>query len=270
MAFDLINGEFFREGEKVFATDFPERLLFSDYMRANRNRLMCSDEHYQLMVLLFQMHHLEVPEYMKSRGRELYRQVERALVRNKLYKSAKVSLHFFMQDQHVCYLVRLQAMNEADYELNAEGLLVEPFKKIVKAESPLSSLRLGSEPYWKIMESFRTSPSRVPLLINGKGCLLEAPARNLYLIGDQTVHTAAPCSGVYLDPLKETIRRISERAGFGFEENEFLDEEDLLSAGEAFLAGDLYGIQWIKGFGKKRYLNKAVRELSDRLSRETD
>jgi branched-subunit amino acid aminotransferase/4-amino-4-deoxychorismate lyase len=62
------------------------------------------------------------------------------------------------------------------------------------------------------------------------------------------------------------ISDICKKAGLGFQENELLTADDLLLADEAFLAGDLYGIQWIKAYESKRYLNKTIRLLNEQLN----
>lgn len=268
MVYDLIDGKFIKKGERVFGTEIPEQLLFTDSIRAIRNQLMFWNEHLALVNLQLQLLNLELPVFMKNEAKELKRQIERALVKNKLFKSARIDLYLYSGDQTISYLIRTGAIDSTRYELNQEGLVLVPFKKTFKAGSPLSSLRMGSEPYWKILKAFQSSSYTEPLLENEKGCLLEAPERNLYLIQGMNIHTVVPGSGVYIDPCRETIRKVSEQAGFSFYEDEFLDEEDLRQADEVFLAGDLYGLQWVKGIGKKRYLNKTVRKLNEFLNNE--
>lgn len=267
MTFDLIDGQFLKHGDKIFDTDIPDILLFSESIRAIRNRLMFWNEHMALINLQFQLLNQELPGFMKNDARELKRQIERTLVKNKLFKSARIDVFLYGNNKHISYLVRTRAIDSTFYELNHEGIGIEPFKRTFKAGSPLSSLRMGSDPYWKILRAFQSFLTE-PVLLNEKGCLLEAPERNLYLIQGMKVHAVAPGSGVYIDPARETIRKICEKAGLSFLEDEFLDEDDLLQADEVFLAGDLHGIQWVKGFGMKRYLCKTVRKINDLLNRE--
>jgi branched-chain amino acid aminotransferase len=226
------------------------------------------DEHIALISLQFQLLNKDLPEFIKNDARELKRQLERALVKNKLFKSARIDLFCYINNNTTSYWVRTLAIDSTFYELNKEGILIEVFKKIFKANSSLSSLRMGSDPYWKILTASRSSSITEAILENDKGCLLEVPERNLYLIQGMNIHTIASGSGVYIDPSRETIRKIGEQAGFSFHEDEFLDEDDLRLADEVFLAGDLYGIQWVKGFGKKRYLNRTIRKINDLLNRE--
>lgn len=268
MTFDLIDGHFIKQGEKVFGTEIAEQLLFTESIRAIRNRLMFWDEHLALMNLQFQLLNRKLPDFMKNNARELKRQIERTLVKNKFFKSAGIDVVLFENNRQISYLTRTRNIDSSFYELNHEGLIIDTFKRTVKASSPLSSLRMGSDPYWKILRAFQSSLTTESVLHNEKGCLLEAPGRNLYLIQGMNLHTVAPGSGVYIDPARDTILKISEKAGLSFQEDEFLDEDDLLHADEVFLAGDRYGIQWVKGFGMKRYLNKTVRKLNDLLNGE--
>jgi branched-subunit amino acid aminotransferase/4-amino-4-deoxychorismate lyase len=268
MVYDLIDGQFIKQGERIFGTEIPEQLLFTDSVRAIRNQLMFWNEHLALINLQLQLLNQELPVFMKNEAKELKRQIERTLVKNKLFKSARIDLHLYTNNQTISYLIRTKAIDSASYELNYEGIVLEPFKKTFKADSPLCALRMGSEPYWKILKAFQSSSFTEPILENAKGCLLEAPERNLYLIQGMNIHTTAPGSGVYIDPSRDAISKVCEQAGFSFHEDEFLDEDDLLQADEVFLAGDLYGIQWVKGIGMKRYLNKKIRKLNEFLNSE--
>lgn len=268
MVYDLINGQFIKQGEKIFGSEIAEQLLFSDSLRAVRNRLMFWNEHLTLINLQLQLLNREQPAFIQNQAKELKRQIERTLVKNKLFKSARIDIFVYADCRTINYLIRTKAIDSTSYELNQEGIVLMPFKKTFKARSPLSSLRMGSEPYWKILKSFQSSSPAEFVLINEKGCLLEASERNLFLIQGFNIHTVVPDAGVYLDPSRETVRKISEQAGFTFQEDEFLDENDLRQADEVFLAGDLFGIQWVKGIGKKRYLNKTTRKLNDLLNNE--
>jgi branched-chain amino acid aminotransferase len=269
MVYDLIDGQFVKQGDKIFGTEIPEYLLFTESIRAIRNQLMFWNEHIALINFQFQLLNKELPGFIKNDARELKRQIERTLVKNKLFKSARIDLFFSINNNTISYRIRTIAIDSTFYELNKEGIIIEVFKKIFKANSSLSSLRMGSDPYWKILKASQSSLNTEAILENGKGCLLEAPERNLYLIQEMNIHTiASGGSGVYIDPSRETIKKISEQAGFSFHEDEFLDEDDLRQADEVFLAGDLHGVQWVKGFGKKRYLNKAIRKINDLLNNE--
>lgn len=270
MVFDLIDGQFIKQGEKAFGTELPEQLLFMESFRAIRNRLMFWDEHQALLSLQFQLLNRVLPEFLKNDARELKRQIERTLVKNKFFKSARIDLYLYSSNKGLSYLVRAKAIDSTAYELNQEGIIIEPFSRTFKAGSPLSSLRMGSEPYWKILKAFQASFGPEPVLQNEKGCLLEAPERNLYLIRGTTVHTVLPGSGLYINPARETIRKICTKADLSFKEDEFLDDDDLLRADEVFLAGDLHGIQWIKGFEMKRYLNKTTRKINELLNQEVN
>ena len=268
MVYDLIDGQFVKRGEKIFGSEIREQLLFADSMRAIRNQVLFWDEHCALMNLHFQLLNRKPPDFLINKARELKRQIERMMVKNKFFKSTRIDLVLFESGDQTCYLTRAGAIDSTSYELNQEGIILTIFDRISKASSPLSSLRMGSDPYWKILRAFQSSCLTEMVLQNEKGCLLEAPERNLYVVQGMEVHTVGAGSGSYMDPARETILKVCEKSGLSIREDEFLDAEDLLHADEVFLAGDILGIQWIKGFGMKRYLNKTVRKLNDLLNRE--
>ncbi|MGE4586776.1 MAG: aminotransferase class IV [Mangrovibacterium sp.] len=267
MAYDLTDRNFILRETGIFGADFPDCLLLTETLRTIRTRPMFWAEHLSLIRLQLQLLNQPVPDFLKQKGAELKRQIERCLIKNKQYKSARVSLLIFHRKHTLSYLIRTEAIPVVTYELNREGIMLAPFSRILKPASPLSSLRMGSAPYWNIARAFQTSRQTEPLLMNENNGLLEVPENNLYLICGPGVIAVAPGAGVYLDPTRETIRQICLQAGLNYKEENILLQEDLFRADEAFLAGSLYGIQWVKGTGTKRYRNQTVRLLHNAFNK---
>ena len=268
-AFILTDGYFSKNNDKIFTSGIFEKLLIREPVRSIRNQLMFWNEHMMLINFQLQLLNRQIPVFMTHDAKELKRQVERTLVKNKLFKSARVDLFFFKNDEKTGYAVKTTDMESAGYELNQEGISLAPFHKITKANSPLSSLRSGSEPYWNILQAYRPSATTELILQNTEGCLLEVPERNLYLICKKKVHTTAPESGAYISPAKKIIQQICEEKKLPFIEQLYLSPDDLLGADEVFLAGSLHGIQWVKGFEMKRYLSKITREIHQAFLHKT-
>jgi len=260
-AFILTDGHFSKSSDKIFTSDIFEKLLFIEPVRSIRNQLMFWNEHMMLINFHLQLLNRQTPAFLTHDAKELKRQVERTLVKNKLFKSARIDLFFFKNDEKTGYAVKTTAIDSSGYELNQEGISLALFHKITKANSPLSSLRAGSEPYWNILQAYKPSATTELILQNTGGCLLEVPERNLYLIRENQVHTTAPESGAYISPAKKVIQQICEEKKLPFMEEQRLSADDLLGVDEVFLAGSLHGIQWVKGFEMKRYLSKITREI---------
>lgn len=266
--FVLLDGHFFRKEEKLFAPDDLDNLLFTETIRSVRNQLMFWDDHLNLINLQLNLFSQAIPEFLKNDGKELKRQLERTLVKNKHFKSAQIDLSFYRQEHGIGYLARTRDIQDTGYTLNREGITLTIFDKVTKAASPLSALRIGSETYWKILQSATNAPSTAPILLNETHSLLETPGSNLFLLRDNTVSTPAPHAGTYLNPAQHVIRQICQKQNFAFQERAHLSSKDLLLADEVFLADDINGIRWVKAFEMKRYFNRTVKMINDAFNQE--
>ncbi len=267
--FILTDGHFYKNDEKIFTSGIPGQILFTEKIRSVRNRLMFWEEQVELIRIQLGLLNEECSAVTGNKGEELRRQTERALVKNKLYRDALVHISFFKNGDKVSYLIRTEKTGPDEYELNDSGLLLDLSPAIYKSRSSLSSLRIGSEPFWRILTSGKSSVLNETILQNQEGCLLEAPERNLFLIRGNEIITAAPETGIYISPARSTICQICHDLQLSFTEKQFLPEEMLLLADEVFLAGAVHGIQWALGFEKKRYLSKTVRIIHEDFIKKT-
>lgn len=266
----LVDGQFVKEEDPILNINDLNQLILKIPIRINRNILMFFPEHVSDICRYFSILGCEIPSFLEQGGKELKRQIERALIRNKLFKSAVVSLYFFQGSQGIRYLIQTGALKADGYELNREGLVLELETGIFKAtaETSLSAFRIGSEPYWKILQAGAADHQMVRILLNQKGSLLEAPDRNLYLICGEQVLTPAPLSGACINPAQKHILEAVHHSGLTSQEEPFLNPEELRKADEIFLAGDLHGIQWVKAFREKRYLNRKIRLIEENFRKD--
>ena len=267
--FILTDGRFYKNDEKIFTPGIPEQILFTEKIRSVRNRLMFWKEQLELIDMQLRLLNKECYIVTNRHGEELRRQTERALVKNKLYRDALVRISFFENGNKISYLIRTEKTGPDEYELNDNGLLLDLSPLVYKSKSSLSSFRIGSEPFWRTLASKRSAVLNETILQNQEGCLLEVPERNLFLIHGNEVITAAPETGVYLSPARNTISRICHDLQINFVEKQLLPEAMLFMAEEVFLAGAVHGIQWALGFEKKRYLSKTVRMIHENFIKKT-
>lgn len=261
-SFLLIDGQFSQKSEHHFAISLFGELIFEEHIRAVRNLMPFWDQHLDLMALKMKLFSQPTPQFLASRGKELKRQIERTLVKNKLFRSALVRVYFIQNANRISYLIKTDAIDAVDYQLNQTGLKVGLFDKIPKGISPLSSLDLGSAPLWKIVNAERTSSTFDELLLmNGEASILEAPLKNIYALKGNTLLTPTPQTGAYMDISQQKIQLISERLKIDFQFTDRLNEESLLQADELFLANSIEGIRWIKAFRNKRYFNKEIKKI---------
>lgn len=264
--FSLKNDQLFVSEEKLFNCNDLSNFLFSEKIRAVRNAFPFFSETLQIILLKCRLVNLPTPELLRNNGLGLKRQMERLLVKNKLYKSPLLTIHFFRNNTNTDLYITVDPNDYSDLTLNTRGLLTELFDKTNKSVSSLSSLSTGSQSLWDIANAhLRNTEADAFLLINSKGKIIESTGSMLLLIQGNRLWTADIDSSAYIDAAAPFIPAIAKQTNLLFEQKDGFTLEDLYNADELALFDAIHGIRWIVGFREKRYYNSKIRLLSDCL-----
>ncbi|MGQ7868433.1 aminotransferase class IV [Sunxiuqinia sp. sy24] len=267
--FVLIDNQFSLVSEQQLTLNMLENRLFTEHIRAIRNHLPFWTKQLELILLKFKLLNQPLPEILKEDGKELKRQLERTLVKNKLFRSALIHIYFFRKNKSISYLIRTEPSNKQDENLNSSGLKIELYDKIRKSHSILSVLDLGSAPFWEIVRAERSNSGIDELLLlNAEDSILEAPGKNIYALIGNTLLTPAPKSGAYLDPSQQLLPFICDKLGLELLSIERMKKEILFQAEELFLVSTIQGVEWIKAFRHKRYFNKATKQIHQEFNKQ--
>ncbi|HBL73961.1 MAG: hypothetical protein A2W90_12200 [Bacteroidetes bacterium GWF2_42_66] len=266
-SFILKNGSFVAADEKLFSIGDAETLLFSEKIRAIRNTFPFFLETVELLLLKFRIFNEPVPELLAYNGRDLKRQLERLLVKNKMYKSAIISIHFFRNKQGFDYILSADPLETFEFEINHKGLLVDIFDKMPKVVSGLSNLSFGSETIWKIAVSYLSgSGSDDFLIINSEEKIIEGIGKKLFLIKDGNITGVSASAGAYMDVVGLVIPAIAKKIGLVYSETDGFTADQLHHADELFLLDAVHGVHWIMGFREKRYYSMKTRQINEELN----
>ncbi|MGQ8335868.1 aminotransferase class IV [Sunxiuqinia sp. A32] len=259
----LLDGNFHVNDAQLFTTSDLSSVLFSEKIRSIRNLFPFWDEHLTNIQQTFQILNLPQPGFLQNNGKELKRQLERFLSKNKLFKSALLDIQFLLPQNRIVYLITHQEINSTSFDLNKNGYIFEVSDAIQKATTSLSAYSFYSELNWKILER-QTLPKSVSayLLTNSNGDIIETPSKNIYLIKGNQIITPSKSTGAFMDVSRKAVRQIALELGFDFVETHELKQVLFLEAEEFFLASGIYGIEWVKGLYAKRYFSKTVRTIS--------
>lgn len=267
--FILINGKFHKSEEKLFTFSGAGTFLFEERVRSIRNKIAFYSEIVELLVLKFRLLNQSSPDYLQNNGAELQRQIERFLSKNKLFKSAVISLKFFKEEAGTKYIVSAKSIESFQYDFNKTGLQVDVFEVIKKPVSELSALSFGSERYWEIAKN-RLSGSGLDeyLIQNIEGKIIESTERNIYLIKEDDLFYPAINSGTFIDVSLPAIINIAKQLGWNTIKTDGFSEQELMNADELFIANSLVGIQWILGLRGKRYYNVKSKIMLEKLNNQ--
>lgn len=262
----LIDGQFYVAEEAQVPAHLLGHLLFAEEIRAVRNELPFWEKHLELFALKLNLLNQPVPAFLQYEGKELKRQIERMLVKNKYFKSAFISFYLFRAAEKFSYILKCRASQSVGYELNKNGLSLAVSDKIIKGVSSLSAIDWGSEPFWKLARQAGQSGFDELVLVNPQNSLLETPGKNIYFLKGDTVFSPSPEAGAYTDVSQSAVRQVCEKLKLNFQFKEDLKEGFLLAADEVFLASSLYGIEWVKSYQNKRYHYKTVRLIQENFN----
>lgn len=266
--FILKNGTFLAAGEKLFTVADTETLLFSEKIRAIRNSFPFFSETIELLLLKFRIFNQPLPDILRSGGTDLKRQMERLLVKNKLYKSAIVSIYFFGNGPATDYILSAKPLDTFEFELKGKGLLVDVFDKMPKAISGLSNLSAGSEAIWKVATSHLPGSGYDDfLLINSEEKIIEGIGKKLFLIKNGAITGVSASAGAYMDVSGAIVPALAKKIKLSYSEINGFTTDQLYQADELFFTDAVYGFHSILGFREKRYYSLETRDLNAEMNK---
>lgn len=181
--------------------------------------------------------------------------------RGGLYKPLSSERHF---------LIETAPLEERSYKLNNQGKLIDIFPDLFKTPNVLSPIKsLNAQLY--VMAAIFASENNIDdcIIANTNGAIAEGISSNLFLAKKETIYTPSIDQGCVNGVMRNIIIEIAREAGFQVVECQ-LSESDLLDADELFLTNAIQGIQWVKGFQKKRYFHKISELLAGLLIKKSE
>ncbi|PTN07850.1 aminotransferase class IV [Mangrovibacterium marinum] len=265
--FILYNKKLHPCGEPVLTAGKLQHLLFTDQLRMLKSQMPFWEDHLRLWKLHFKIFKIDEPDFLAHEGKDLRRQIERAIHKNRCFKGATIRISFLFNEGTVGYLIEINPHRESSFVQNPDGYQLELFRQFQKSDSPLSALQLGSEPIWTIARAHSRQSGNIPLITNTKHSLLETPGANIYFIKNKQLYTPSPGSGCYINPAKRVIAQLCEQIGFALHELDQIYEDDIQDVDEAFIANDTDGVQYVRGFGMKRFYRRYSQQIANGFER---
>jgi branched-subunit amino acid aminotransferase/4-amino-4-deoxychorismate lyase len=262
-----VNGSFVVADEYKISTEECNALHFSEQFRVVKTNFPFFEQTLDLIKLKFLLFNRTFSDFVTDDGAELKRQMERTLTKNKHFAGAIVNLTFRFLGKKTDYVIQTKKTEPAVFGLNEKGFFIEIFDKIQKPASSLSSIDLGSEPYWNIALSHREdSLCDQFMIVNTDDSVVEVPGANIYFIKGSHVFGPSDNSGAYIDITKQVMVKIFEKLGLDYSEPDDISVEMIKDTDEIFTVNAIEGIRWFVGFRGKRFFNNTVRKISEAFS----
>ncbi|MBC7417113.1 MAG: aminotransferase class IV [Pedobacter sp.] len=164
------------------------------------------------------------------------------------------------------YLLEGNALHSNTYELNKKGLIVDLFTDLPKAINKLSNLKTANALIYVLAGLFKQQNSLdEAFILNDKGFLCESISANIFVVYDKKIYTPALTEGCVAGVMRSSILYLAKINNIQVVEAE-INPKVLAEADEVFITNATRGLQWVMGYGRKRYFDKVAKLLSQTLN----
>lgn len=195
------------------------------------------------------------------------------LNRNRITGAARVRLNVYREGEGLYspetnkagYVLEVNPLQEASYALNKMGLIIDVFLEHKKPTGLLSSLKTNNGLLYVLAGAKRkTAGLDDLLLLNQADYLCEATSSNIFVQYKGHLYTPALSEGCVDGVMRRAVIDIAREMGIEVIEAQ-INPKILHEADELFLTNAIQGIQWVMGYGKKRYFNHVTKQVYNAL-----
>ena len=165
------------------------------------------------------------------------------------------------------FCMELQPIDEPRYFLNDKGLIMDVFTELGKPLNYLSNVK-SCNALTYVMAGLYKTQNRLDdaFILNQNKFLCEASSSNVFVWYDNHLYTPALSEGCVEGVMRQVVINLALQNNIPVTEAQ-INPEILYEADEVFLTNATRGIQWVMGYGVKRYFNKVSRFLMDELNK---
>lgn len=164
------------------------------------------------------------------------------------------------------YVLEGLPLQSSEYELNAKGLIIDVFDEMTKSIDKLSNFKTSNALLY-VMAGLFKSQNRLDeaIILNQAGFLCESISSNVFVVYNKQIYTPALTEGCVSGVMRTAIMQICKMNDVPLIEAQ-INPEILKEAEEVFITNATQGIQWVMGYGRKRYFNEFSKFLNEKLN----
>jgi branched-subunit amino acid aminotransferase/4-amino-4-deoxychorismate lyase len=170
------------------------------------------------------------------------------------------------QSNKIGYLLESVPLEQAQYELNQKGLIIDVYDDLTKQISKLANYKTSNALLY-VMAGLFQKQHRLDeaIILNQNGFLCESTSSNVFVVYQKQIYTPALSEGCVAGVMRSVILKLAKMHNLPLTEAQ-INPNILNEAEEVFVTNASSGIRWIMGYGKKRYFNEVAKELSAKLN----
>ncbi len=165
------------------------------------------------------------------------------------------------------YCLEIQPVDEPRYFLNTRGLIMDTYEDMSKPIDVLSNLKTCNSLLYVMAGIFKTQNNLDDaFILNQNGYLCETVSANVFVLYKNTLYTPALSEGCIGGVMRQVVMELCAENNIPVTEAQ-LEPEILNQADEVFITNASRGIQWVMGYGRKRYFNETSKLLMEALNK---
>lgn len=217
---------------------------------------------------------LKIDGYSQADSWFLKEKVEELARRNKI-KHGRLRLTVFRDAEglyaptqnKMAYCLEIQPIDEPRYFLNERGLIMDVYTELPKPLNWLSNIKTCNSLIY-VMAGIYKQQNKLDdvFLINQNRFLCEANSSNIFVWYQNHLYTPALSEGCVEGVMRRVVIQLALDNNIPVTEAQ-INPEILNQADEVFLTNATKGIQWVMGYGVKRYFNRISKTLMDELNK---
>ncbi|RNL54483.1 aminotransferase class IV [Pedobacter jejuensis] len=170
------------------------------------------------------------------------------------------------ENNKVGYVLEGIQLGSNRYELNTKGLIIDVFDEMTKSVDKLSNYKTSNSLLY-VMAGIFKSQNRLDeaMILNQNGFLCESISANVFVVYNNQIYTPALTEGCIGGVMRTAIMQLARMNDMALIEAQ-INPEILKEAEEVFITNATQGIQWVMGYGRKRYFNEVSKFLIEKLN----
>jgi branched-subunit amino acid aminotransferase/4-amino-4-deoxychorismate lyase len=205
--------------------------------------------------------------FLRQKAGELFK-------KNKFKEGARLRLSVYRAEgglytpetNNIEYLLEATETTTENYGFNKKGLIVDVFDELTKSPDKLSNFKTSNSLLYVLAGIYKKQHGLDDaFILNNAGFLCESISSNVFVVYDKQIYTPALTEGCIAGTMRSVIMEIAKYNRIPLIEAQ-INPEVLNEAEEVFITNAINGIQWVMGYGKKRYFNEVSKLLSGKLN----
>lgn len=241
-------------------------------MRLMKGKLKFVDLHAERLQKGMKALHIE--GYSQMDAYFIKEKVEELAFRNKL-KHGRLRLTVYRDaaglytptQNKMGYCLEIQPLDEPRYFFNTRGLIMDTYQDMTKPINILSNYKTCNALLYVMAGIFKMQ-NRLDdaFILNQNGYLCETISANVFVWYQNHLYTPALSEGCIGGVMRQVVMNLAIQNNIPMTEAQ-LDAEILNEADEVFITNASRGIQWVMGYGRKRYFNETSKLLMEALNK---